>query len=61
MVILEDKIEVIMEEVDFKVETEVYFRRNLSRDRNRDDSRSWRQLRSRERGMRARLDSNSRS
>ena len=37
------------------------FRRNDSRDRNREDRRLWRQSRSRERGMRARSESSSRS
>ena len=37
------------------------FRRNDSRDRNREDRRPWRQSRSRERGIRARSESSSRS
>ena len=55
------EVEVILEEVVFEIGTSGNFRRNVSRDRSREDRRPWRQSRSRERGIRARSESSSRS
>ena len=53
------KVEVISEQVAFKVGTVVILGNN-SRDRNREARRPWRQSRSQERGIRARSESSSR-
>ena len=63
MIIIEDmeEVEVILGKGGFRGRTNKSFRRNGSRNRNREDRRAWRQSRSRERGIRARSKSSSRS